>query len=79
MPKETYTHITLKLSPAAFDEIRGKLQAPGYENSNFFYNDDELIINMHGIAVKQEYEWWIISSYNILFVRGIYSGERRNC
>jgi hypothetical protein len=45
----TYTYATLEISPAAYNEIYGKLQNAGYEHA--FDNDN--LIDMHGIALKK--------------------------
>ena len=46
----THTYVVLELSPAAYDEIAGKLRAAAYDHA--FGDDGE--IDMHGIAVKRE-------------------------
>lgn len=46
----THTYVELELSPAAYDEIRQKLEEAGYEHA---FND-EATIDMHGIAVTLE-------------------------
>ena len=48
----THTYVVLELSPAAYDEIAGKLKAAAYDHA--FGDDGE--IDMHGIAVKREPE-----------------------
>lgn len=58
MPRLTHTHTysILELSPAAYQEIRSKLEAAGY--TDVFHRDDDHgeTIDMHGIAVAQEKE-----------------------
>jgi hypothetical protein len=51
----TYTYATLEVSHAAYSEIKEKLEKAGY--SDQFHNDhdgDGLVIDMHGIALKDE-------------------------
>ena len=43
----------LEISKPAFDEIRAKLEAAGYQ-SQFVKTADGIEIDMHGIAVKAE-------------------------
>lgn len=43
----TYTYAVLDVSREAYDEIRGKLEAAGYQHA---FHDD--LIDMHGIALK---------------------------
>ena len=43
----THTYVELELSPAAYDEIRQKLEEAGYKHAFI----DEATIDMHGIAV----------------------------
>lgn len=49
--KTTHTYAILEISPAAYDEIRSKLGAAGYE-SQFHEDDGQEVIDMHGIAVR---------------------------
>lgn len=46
----TYTYALLEVSPEAYDEIRKKLEAAGYQHA--FGADGE--IDMHGIALTRE-------------------------
>lgn len=48
----THTYVVLEISNAAFHEINLKLRSAGYESA-FHYDQDkeELVIDMHGIAV----------------------------
>lgn len=48
----THTFVTLPISPAAFDEIKGRLAAAGYEHT---FVDGETI-DMAGIALEKESE-----------------------
>lgn len=48
--RSTHTYAVLEISNAAYDEIRAKLEAAGYQHA--FMDDGE--IDMHGIAVKAE-------------------------
>jgi len=50
MGRQTHTYVVLELSPAAFGEIKEKLEAAGYQHA-FDENDGRTIIDMHGIAV----------------------------
>jgi hypothetical protein len=45
------TYAILEISAAAFDEIKSKLEAAGYQ-CQFHNNAGVLVIDMHGIAVK---------------------------
>lgn len=51
--RQTHTFAVLELSPAAFNEIKTKLEAAGYQHV-FIKEDEELTIDMHGIGVKEE-------------------------
>jgi hypothetical protein len=53
MIRPTHTFATLGLSNGAFNEIKSKLEAAGYGHA-FIQQDDELVIDMHGIGVKKE-------------------------
>lgn len=46
----THTYTTLEISQSAFDEIKGKLEAAGYQDQ-FQKDGDVLLVDMHGIAV----------------------------
>ncbi len=46
----THTYVELEISPAAFTEIREKLEDAGYQHAFM----DEATIDMHGIAVTLE-------------------------
>ena len=48
--RSTHTYVELELSPAAYDEIRAKLAAAGYDHA---FMDDKTI-DMHGLAVVRE-------------------------
>jgi len=51
----THTYAILEVSSAAYKEIKDKLEAAGYQHA--FYDDrdgDGIIIDMHGIALKDE-------------------------
>lgn len=50
MVRQTHTYVTLDISEAAYTEIRGKLEAAGYQHT--FISGGE--IDMQGIAVKNE-------------------------
>lgn len=49
--RSTYTYATMDVSKAAFDEIKTKLTAAGYEDQIRGDGDGLLIIDMHGIAL----------------------------
>lgn len=51
----TYTYAILEISKAAYNEIAEKLKEAGYSQS-FHERDGEVVIDMHGIAVKSESE-----------------------
>jgi len=46
----TYTYVILELSQTAYEEIRTKLEAAGYQQA-FHKSDGQDVIDMHGIAV----------------------------
>jgi len=48
--RQTHTFAILELTPAAFEEIKTKLAAAGYQHA-FIEEDDKLVIDMHGIGV----------------------------
>ncbi len=52
MIRQTHTYVTLEISDLAYQEIRSKLEAAGYQHT--FMNDGA--IDMHGIAVKSDGE-----------------------
>lgn len=57
MIRSTYTYAILEVSHAIYLEIKDKLMAAGY--SNQFHDDrdgDGVVIDMHGIALKDEGE-----------------------
>lgn len=57
MIRSTYTYAILEVSHAAYQEIKDKLAAAGY--SDQFHDDgdeDGVVIDMHGIALKDEGE-----------------------
>ena len=47
----TYTYAVLEVSEAAYQEIREKLEAAGYQYA-FHKDDGAEVIDMHGIAIK---------------------------
>lgn len=51
MPSVTHTYAVLKVSPAAYAEIREKLEAAGYADQ---FHEDPFgpLIDMHGIAIQ---------------------------
>ena len=49
----THTYAILRISPAAFTEIKDRLGAAGYSHA-FNEQDGELVIDMHGIALAKE-------------------------
>lgn len=48
----SYTYAILDLSPAAYQEIAGKLRAAGYDHA-FHQDGGRTVIDMHGIAVAE--------------------------
>lgn len=50
--RSTHTYVELEVSPAAWREIREKLEAAGYQHTFV----DERTTDMHGIAVVPEKE-----------------------
>ena len=53
--RQTHTYAILEVSPAAYQEIRAKLEAAGHEQA-FHDEDDGEVIDMHGIALQEEEE-----------------------
>lgn len=51
--RTTHTFAVLELSQLAFDEIKAKLTAAGYQHA-FFQDDGKLTMDMHGIGVREE-------------------------
>lgn len=49
----TYTYAILEVSKAAYDEIYKKLMEAGY-NQAFHKDDEAVVIDMHGIALKEK-------------------------
>jgi uncharacterized lipoprotein YehR (DUF1307 family) len=49
--RTTHTYAILEISQAAFDEIKAKLEAVGYQDQ-FHDEGEHLVIDMHGIAVR---------------------------
>ena len=45
--RSTYTYVTMELSQAAYDEIRTKMEAAGYQHAI----EKDGTIDMHGLAV----------------------------
>ena len=54
MIRQTHTYAVLEVSRAAYAEIKAKLEGAGYQDQ--FHNDreDGVLIDMHGIALKEE-------------------------
>lgn len=54
----TYTYATLEVSPAAFEEIRAKLEAAGYDDQirKSSLHPSEDLIDMHGLALVRQSE-----------------------
>jgi hypothetical protein len=50
MIRSTHTYAILEISTPAFEEIRLKLEAAGYQEQ-FHENDGRLVIDMHGIGI----------------------------
>jgi hypothetical protein len=49
----THTYAILDVSKAAYDEIKQKLEAAGYQHALHDDRDgDGVVIDMHGIALK---------------------------
>jgi hypothetical protein len=46
----THTYVVLDVSAAAYEEIKAKLAAAGYEDQ-FHEDDGKVLIDMHGIAI----------------------------
>ena len=50
--KSTHTYAILHISAAAFEEIKSKLEAAGYQDQ-FIQEDGAIVIDMHGIALQK--------------------------
>ena len=50
----TYTYAILEVSAAAYDEIRGALEAAGYQDAFHDDGDGYEVIDMHGIALRRD-------------------------
>lgn len=50
----TYTYALLEVSNAAYDEIYKLLLEAGYADQFHNKGDDDIIIDMHGIALKRK-------------------------
>lgn len=48
--RTTHTFVILELSPAAYEEIKTKLEAAGYQDA-FIEQDGRTVIDLHGISV----------------------------
>lgn len=48
----TYTYVTLEVSHAAYVEIKAKLEAAGYQDQFHEDTEDGVLIDMHGLALK---------------------------
>jgi hypothetical protein len=48
----TYTYVTLEVSHAAYTEIKAKLEAAGYQDQFHEDKEDGVLIDMHGMALK---------------------------
>ena len=53
MIRQTHTFATLAVSKAAYEEIKQKLLAAGYQHA-IFESDNQEVIDMHGIALVVE-------------------------
>lgn len=53
MTRSTHTYAILDISPAAYAEIREKLERAGYQHAFHKEGEDE-VIDMQGIAVRAE-------------------------
>lgn len=49
--RQTHTYVELEISEGAFEEIKQKLEAAGYQHT---FMEDGAVIDMHGIAVKSD-------------------------
>lgn len=54
--RSTHTFVTLVISPEAYEEIKQKLLAAGYNHSFVYDFNDEETIDMHGIGLVEEKE-----------------------
>ena len=48
------TYAVLDVSAACFREIQTKLEAAGYQHAFTEDDDGQLVINLHGIAIRDE-------------------------
>ena len=51
--RQTHTYVIVPLSPAAYREIRAKLEGAGYGHAFLAVGIPEEVIDMHGIAVQR--------------------------
>lgn len=53
--RQTHTFVVMDLSPAAYHEIKSKMEEAGYQHT-FIERDggSEILIDMHGIAIGLE-------------------------
>jgi hypothetical protein len=49
-----HTYVFLDLSPAAYDEIKRKLEAVGYDHAFIDEGADGVVIDLHGLAARRE-------------------------
>ena len=54
MIRQTHTYAVLEVSRAAYAEIKAKLEAAGYHDQFHKDHKDGIVIDMHGIALKDE-------------------------
>ena len=54
--RSTHTFVTLAISKEAYQEIKQKLLAAGYNHSFVYDFNDEETIDMHGIGLAEEKE-----------------------
>ena len=53
----THTYAVLRVSPEAYQEIRDKLEAAGYEDQFHDKGEAGEVIDMNGIAIQSEGEF----------------------
>lgn len=56
MIRTTHTYAILEVSKGSFEEIKVALELAGYEDNAFYYSDEGLVIDMHGIALQEKKE-----------------------
>lgn len=51
--RTTHTYVVMEISKSAFDEIKTKMEAAGYQHAFIEEKGEPMAIDMHGIAVQK--------------------------